>query len=109
MQIDKQVGLKVKELRIEKGWSRQTLAGLIGVTHQQLAKYETAKDRISAGRLMGIARALDINASELLDDSASPSNRNRLSLELIRNFNKINSPLAQETIVILTRNLSTLH
>ena len=64
-QIDTAIGQKIHELRISLGLSRQQLAGKIGVTHQQLQKYEKGTNRISAGRLVAIAQALGKSVSYL--------------------------------------------
>ncbi|MFV9897684.1 helix-turn-helix domain-containing protein, partial [Rickettsia conorii] len=57
--IDSFIGKKIYSLRLAKGLSRQQLAEVIDVTHQQLQKYEKAINRISVGRLVLIAEALD--------------------------------------------------
>lgn len=57
-EIDKLIGQKVYVLRRNKGLSRYQLASIIGVSHQQLQKYEKATNRISVGRLVLIATAL---------------------------------------------------
>ncbi len=50
--------LRVK--RTELGVSQQALAALVGVTFQQVQKYEKGSNRVSASRLLEIARALDV-------------------------------------------------
>ena len=44
-QIDKFIGHKIYSLRLEKGLSREQLSQVIGVTHQQLQKYETGANK----------------------------------------------------------------
>lgn len=51
-------GAKIKEFRALKNKSQETLAKEIGVTFQQLQKYETGANRISVSRLESIANAL---------------------------------------------------
>ncbi|NDE18860.1 MAG: XRE family transcriptional regulator [Alphaproteobacteria bacterium] len=58
--IDKFIGYKIYSLRLEKGLSRQQLSKVIGITHQQLQKYENGSNRISASKLALIAKALDL-------------------------------------------------
>ena len=58
-QIDKFIGHKIYSLRLEKGLSREQLSQVIGVTHQQLQKYETGANRVTASRLLLIAKALE--------------------------------------------------
>ena len=56
--IDDHVGSRIRERRIMLGLTQQQLAGMIGVTYQQAHKYERGINRVSAGRLFEIARAL---------------------------------------------------
>jgi transcriptional regulator with XRE-family HTH domain len=55
---DVQIGRAVRSHREERGISQQVLARKIGVSFQQLQKYESGSNRISAGRLAQIAQAL---------------------------------------------------
>ena len=104
--VDKLIGMKIHELRISMGWSRQQLATKIGVTHQQLQKYEKGTNRISAGRLKSIADALRKPVSFFFDEGDEPVGetiRDRLCIELQREFKKIKKPIEQNYIVNLTR------
>ena len=56
--IDDHVGARIRERRIMLGLTQQQLAEMIGVTYQQAHKYERGINRVSAGRLFEIARAL---------------------------------------------------
>ena len=55
---DNHVGGRIRERRIMVGLTQQRLAEMIGVTCQQAHKYERGINRVSAGRLFEIARAL---------------------------------------------------
>jgi len=57
--IEIQIGKLITNLRLAKGLSRRQLAEQIGVSHQQLCKYEYGFNRISAGRLYQIAKVLE--------------------------------------------------
>lgn len=57
--IDKFIGQKIYSLRLAKRLSRQQLSKVIGVTHQQLQKYATGAHRVTASRLLLIAKVLD--------------------------------------------------
>src|ERR1700736_4754230 len=56
--IDNHVGGRIRDRRIMLGLTQQQLAEVIGVTYQQAHKYERGINRVSAGRLFEIARAL---------------------------------------------------
>src|SRR5947207_15548503 len=57
---DVAIGQKLRALRLDRGLSQGALAGELGVTFQQLQKYEKGANRVSAGRLMRIAAALHV-------------------------------------------------
>ena len=57
---DVAIGQKLRALRLDRGLSQGALAGEIGVTFQQLQKYENGANRISAGRLIRVAAALKV-------------------------------------------------
>lgn len=66
--IDRAVGIKLRKLRAESGMTLQQLADKIGVSHQQLQKYETGTNRLSAGMLPAIANALGVEIMEFFSD-----------------------------------------
>lgn len=61
--VDQIIGKKIYSLRLENNMSKTELAKEIGVSAQQLQKYENAKNRISAARLSLIAKVLDKDIS----------------------------------------------
>lgn len=107
-QIDLHVGKKINELRLAMGLSRQQLAKVIGVTHQQLQKYETGLNRISIGRLVLIGKSLKKPTSYFIDDMEYdlPNNHKRMCIEVSRNFAKVKNPKHQEAINNLIKVLS---
>ncbi len=56
---DRFVGQKVRQARRELGLTQETLSSLLGVTFQQIQKYEAGQSRLSAGRLRDVAIALN--------------------------------------------------
>lgn len=57
--LDVLIGAKIRAARIAKGMSQEKLGEHIGLTFQQIQKYERGKNRISAGRLDQMAQVLD--------------------------------------------------
>jgi len=57
--IDRHVGAKLMLLRRERNLSQEDLAGLLGLSQATIHHYEKGNDRISASRLLSIARALE--------------------------------------------------
>lgn len=56
--IDHSVGQTIRKLRLAANMSQETLAARVGVTFQQLQKYENGQNRVSASRLLQLATAL---------------------------------------------------
>lgn len=61
--IDKHVGQRVKDRRKSLGMTQAALAIVLGVTCQQIQKYENGNNRISAGRLYELAHALEVSVN----------------------------------------------
>ena len=109
--IDHHVGARVRERRIMLGLTQQQLADLIGVTYQQAHKYERGINRVSAGRLYEIAQVLSVPVGYFFDGldgqgSRSVSPRERMCLELARNFAQIPNERHQEALSQLARVLA---
>jgi len=66
--VDKTIGARVRARRLEIGVSQERLADLIGVTFQQVQKYEKGVNRIAVTRLLEIAHALDCPANMFLEN-----------------------------------------
>ena len=58
--VDAHVGKRVRHRRWMMGMTQQQLGDLVGIKFQQIQKYETGMNRISASRLWDIAKALDV-------------------------------------------------
>ncbi|MBN8523675.1 MAG: helix-turn-helix transcriptional regulator [Rickettsiales bacterium] len=61
--LDQIIGKKIYFLRLDNNMSQAELAKKIGISAQQLQKYENAKNKISAARLALIAKVLDKDIS----------------------------------------------
>lgn len=68
--VDELVGGRVQARRKQLGMSQEGLAGALGLTFQQVQKYERGKNRISASRLQHIADVLTVPVSYFFDDPA---------------------------------------
>ncbi len=96
------------------GLTQQQLADLIGVTYQQAHKYERGINRVSAGRLYQIARALSVPVGSFFEGLEEPQSRahgtrERMCLELAKNFAQIPNERYQEALSQLARALATEH
>lgn len=66
--IDAHVGARVRLRRMLTGMSQERLGELLGVTFQQIQKYEKGANRIGASRLYEISRILDVPVQYFFDD-----------------------------------------
>lgn len=109
---DRYVGTRIRERRIMMGLSQQQLARMIGVTYQQAHKYERGLNRISAGRLYEIAQVLGVPVSWFFEGMSTGqrapemTSRQRMCLELARNFAAIDNEKHQEALSQMARALA---
>ena len=66
--IDQEVGKRIRYRRWGLGVSQHELANQVGVRLQQIQKYETGKNRVSASRLFLISKALSVPVEFFFDD-----------------------------------------
>ena len=109
-EVDRHVGAKVRERRLALGLTQQQLAELVGTTYQQAHKYEKGVNRISAGRLHALARALGVDVGYFYEGLGSgepprPTARQRRMLELARSF-AVLPRRQQEALAALVRALA---
>ena len=99
----------MRERRVALGLTQQRLAELVGITYQQAHKYETGANRIAAGRLHALARALGVEPGYFFEGlgraAARPTPQQRLLLELARSFAAL-PRRQQEALVELARALA---
>jgi transcriptional regulator with XRE-family HTH domain len=97
--VDVHVGKRVRHRRWMVGMTQQQLGDIVGIKFQQIQKYETGMNRISASRLWDIAQALDVSISFFFEGfegdattapAAAPERGDLLAdkeaLELVRSY-----------------------
>jgi transcriptional regulator with XRE-family HTH domain len=101
---DMEIAKRVRALRLQRGISQTELGSVLDVTFQQVQKYETGTNRISAGRLQQIAEVLDVpvtyfyagieNNDEAATSPAADSDFDLLqsahAIRLVRAYSRIN-------------------
>ena len=117
--VDVHVGLRIRLRRKELGVSQEKLAEAIGLTFQQVQKYERAANRVSASKLYEVARALDTSTAYffegLTDDhirtAAEPGGQTQMQaflltaegVELATTFPRIQPSRVRRRILDLVR------
>lgn len=74
---DREVGATIRARRVALGMSQDALGKAVGVTFQQIQKYENGANRISVGRLQKIAGTLGVPVAALLDGLADRDGKRR--------------------------------
>lgn len=98
--VDVHVGKRIRHRRWLAGMTQQQLAERVGIKFQQIQKYETGANRVSASRLWDIADALDVEVSfffEGLDTEAADAETgvpsdilgDKEAMELVRSYYSI--------------------
>lgn len=75
-ELDAEIGRRLREARIVRGMSQTELGDALGITFQQIQKYEKGLNRIGSGRLFKISRILCLPVTYFydgLDEAASPT------------------------------------
>lgn len=128
--IDVHVGSRVRLRRTLLGLSQEKLGEAVGLTFQQIQKYERGANRIGASRLYEFSRILDVPVSFFFDDMSErfkgpepialggfadqpqpllepdPLTR-RETLELVRAYYRIHDPQVRKRLFELTKSLGT--
>ena len=119
--VDREVGARVRIRRQELGITQQELGRAIGVTFQQIQKYEIGHNRIGAGRLYAISRhlrvpityffdkMLDSQGGEQVIDAVSTAELLQTSgaLDLLRHYARIEKPQLRRIIQQMARTLAS--
>jgi transcriptional regulator with XRE-family HTH domain len=119
MNIDK-IGEEIRKIRLLRGYSQEALAEKIGVSYQQIQKYEKGDSELKINRLESIAEALDVplfelihlSSSELSDPKQKYKGRNQELFQLTKDeqdflklYRKIKSPELRKSIIALIKSL----
>jgi transcriptional regulator with XRE-family HTH domain len=118
-EVDRFVGERIRLYRSMVGMSQQKLAENLGVTFQQLQKYERGENRIGAGRLLTVATVLGIPITFLLDEEGFSQRHGsehsmaggaldtaRDAYAIGRAFSQITDPEIRRTITTLVQSLA---
>lgn len=120
--VDRRIGQKVRTRRLEVSMSQERLAELLGVTFQQVQKYEKGVNRIAASRLFQIATSLNVPVAHFFE-GLSPARAGKVAeepaesflyetistpegLQLVSMFASIKNPKVRRRVLELVRALT---
>jgi transcriptional regulator with XRE-family HTH domain len=113
-EVDRAIGERIRARRQELGLPQTHVAEQVGISFQQLQKYETGDNRVSAAALTRIAQALRIEPAELLPSaSGAPARRRRravpedaMALQLQDAFSRVTAQRDRRLILDMARRLA---
>ncbi len=116
--IDVHVGSRVRQRRALLGLNQPALGEALGLTFQQIQKYERGENRIGASNLWKLTQVLDVQVSFFFDGMAedqagpTPSDSDRLhkreTLKLVRAYYRITDPKARHSLFELVKALAKM-
>ena len=116
--VDIYVGSRVRMRRLMLGLSQDKLAESVGLTFQQIQKYEKGSNRIGASRLFQLAKALDVSVQYFYEDLQSAGGKGGITddltsllstpdgLRLCRYFSAISDSRLRRTLLDLVQTLA---
>lgn len=107
--LDQEIGEKIRRRRTEKGVSQQQLAEQMGITCQQIQKYEYGVNRVSASMLVGIAEALSVRMADLLPTARAVVGANDSGPEDIAQIAENLSPESRRVLMQVAKSLMGEH
>ena len=128
--IDVHVGQRLRQRRVLAGLSQEKLARMVGITFQQIQKYERGANRIVASRLYQLAQVLDVPVNYFFEDTGAEGNQTapaekpglaglhalnhdimaeRETLELVRTYYSIENETVRRRAFDLLRALGNRH
>jgi transcriptional regulator with XRE-family HTH domain len=113
---DLEIGQKIRALRVAKGVSQTTVGVGLGVSFQQVQKYERGTNRVSAGRLQKIAEMLDTPITFFYGESGASKKKQHAdsgfaliqskgAMRLLRAYAEISSGATKHALVMLADRL----
>jgi len=114
--FDKTIGATLRRLRLERGISQTTVADYLGLTFQQVQKYESGRNRISGSVIVRLARLFKVSTDYLLGhtpeslsstDACLVMGTSKDGVDLAKAFNRIGSPAKRRLMVSIAHSFGT--
>lgn len=110
-QLDRDLGAAIRRFRTDLGLSQQALAARLALSGQQLQKYESGANRVSASALYRISRELDQPVTAFFpalvaDDALEALMHTPEGRALSRNFARIHDPGQRQALGVIVQGLA---
>jgi transcriptional regulator with XRE-family HTH domain len=101
--IDKKIGQKIKQIRKSWGLSQMELAERMGISFQQIQKYEKGSTKISVMRLQQLSKALGVNIASFFEEGERTPKVSELTSKYTSRGDRLENlqPLNKEEITLL--------
>lgn len=106
--LDANVGKRIRVRRLQLGLSQVQLSRVLGVSFQQLQKYESGANRLSAGRIYDLARHLGVTLDYFFEGVGMGTKKSvadealvkidKQAINLVRNFSQISDPATRAAV-----------
>jgi transcriptional regulator with XRE-family HTH domain len=115
--IDNAVGDRIRKRRMLLGYTQEQLADALEISYQQIQKYETGANRVSAGRLFQIAQRLEapiayffeglgLEFDDEVTGGPAMGGSNRTTIDVVRNLSQINDAGVRSALAALVKALA---
>lgn len=111
--IAQHIGTRIRSKRKQFGWSQRGLADRVGLTFQQIQKYESGANKVSSPTLYHLARTLEVPVGYFYEGLDNPSDDLYLRVaqtpeggEMMRSFIEIKNPAARTSLVSMAKTLA---
>ena len=117
---DREVGQRIRAQRLIRKMSQEELGDRLGITFQQIQKYEKGANRVAAGRLIKIAEVLNMPVGFFLEGAAGPSASQNIdginsalsflktagAVRLLRAYNRMDTSEVRQALVELAEQIA---
>ena len=100
----KEIGWKLRKLRLQAGWTQERIAEQIGVSIQQIQNYESGANKMNSDRLQQLGNALDVPVQSFFIDSDETLPMAVEEKLLLDSYRAIPNKEIQESILKITTN-----
>jgi transcriptional regulator with XRE-family HTH domain len=114
--IDIAVGARIRTRRRASGFSQTQLADSLGITFQQVQKYERGTNRVSASMLVRIAAKLETSVAALVGEEGAPAPTTMVARasksatdDITALYARITSPDSRRALMTLAKALAMAH
>jgi transcriptional regulator with XRE-family HTH domain len=115
--LEREIGARMRARRLQLGLSQSDLAEQLGVSFQQVQKYERGANRVAASTLMTAASGLGVSIGWLVGEDAPEEGEKELlqalsrqgAIEILQAFNAITDPRRRNALLALAQEMARDH